>query len=64
MALYNWQRPDWPHFIFSVDRIEDDLLTFSEKTGRVSGILEGLPDERNRMLLLMSYLQKRSKLLK
>lgn len=45
MATYNWQQEDWPHFKFSLDRIEDDLLIFSEKVGRVSGILEGLPEE-------------------
>ena len=45
MARYNWQQNDWPHFKFSLDGVEDDLLIFSEKAGRVSGILEGLPEE-------------------
>ena len=45
MATYNWQQPDWPHFTFSLESVEDDLLLFSEKVGRVSGILEGLPEE-------------------
>jgi Fic family protein len=45
MARYNWQQKDWPHFKFSLDSVEDDLLIFSEKAGRVSGILEGLPEE-------------------
>src|SRR5579872_1774493 len=45
MATYNWQQEDWPHFVFSLQNVEDMLLTFSEKVGRVSGILEGLPDE-------------------
>jgi Fic family protein len=45
MATYNWQQQDWPRFKFSLDGVEDDLLIFSEKLGRVSGILEGLPEE-------------------
>ena len=45
MAIYNWQQKDWPHFTFSLEGVEDDLLIFSEKVGRVSGILEGLPEE-------------------
>lgn len=45
MATYNWQQNDWPHFKFSLESVEDDLHIFSEKVGRVSGILEGLPEE-------------------
>lgn len=45
MAKYNWQLDDWPQFQFSLERVEDELLIFSEKVGRVSGILEGLPEE-------------------
>lgn len=45
MATYNWQQNDWPRFRFSLAGAEDDLLIFSEKMGRISGILEGLPDE-------------------
>lgn len=45
MATYNWQQTDWPHFRFSVENLERGLLLFSEKVGRVSGMLEGLPVE-------------------
>ena len=45
MAIYNWQQKDWPQFRFTLDGVEDDLLVFSEKLGRVSGILEALPEE-------------------
>jgi Fic family protein len=45
MAKYNWQQEIWPHFKFSLESVEDDLLIFSEKAGRVSGILEALPEE-------------------
>lgn len=45
MATYNWQLKNWPLFKFSLDSVEDELLLFTEKVGRVSGILEGLPEE-------------------
>lgn len=45
MTLYNWQQADWPLFRFSLDGVEDDLLLFSEKVGRVTGILDALPTE-------------------
>ncbi len=45
MIPYNWQQKDWPHFTFAPERVEDALFAFSEKAGRVSGILEGLPDD-------------------
>jgi len=44
MAIYNWQQPDWAKFKYSLDNVGDDLLLFSEKIGRVSGILEALPE--------------------
>ncbi|MDE3234556.1 MAG: Fic family protein [Bacteroidota bacterium] len=45
MTVYNWQQEDWPHFRFSLKNIENELLIFAEKVGRVSGILESLPPE-------------------
>ena len=45
MATYNWQKEDWTQFKYSLNGVEDELLLFSEKFGRVSGILEGLPEE-------------------
>ncbi len=45
MAKYNWQQNDWLQFKFSLEAVLDDLLIFTEKAGRVSGIVEGLPEE-------------------
>ncbi|MBA2499489.1 MAG: Fic family protein [Chitinophagaceae bacterium] len=42
---YNWQQKDWPNFSFSIRGVEDVLLIFAEKVGRVSGILASLPEE-------------------
>jgi Fic family protein len=45
MAIYNWQQKDWPQFKYSLENLEDELLRFAEKVGRVSGIMDTLPDE-------------------
>ncbi len=42
---YNWQQKDWPEFEFSTDQVVDLLFEYSERTGRVSGVMEGLPKE-------------------
>lgn len=42
---YNWQQPDWPNFQYSTQQVEDLLFDFSERNGRINGILEGLPHE-------------------
>lgn len=43
--MYNWQRKDWPAFRYDVASVQDRLAAFAEKTGRVSGLLEGLADK-------------------
>jgi Fic family protein len=52
MAKYNWQLSDWPNFKFALNRVEDELFAFSEKVGRVSGILEGLPEETKQEVIV------------
>ena len=42
---YNWQLPDWPHFKYNIEEIEDQLLEFTKRTARMSGILDTLPEE-------------------
>ncbi len=45
MTRYNWQQSDWLDFKFSLSGVEGELIAFTEKVGRVSGILEVLPEE-------------------
>ncbi|MCG2462956.1 DUF4172 domain-containing protein, partial [Flavobacteriaceae bacterium F89] len=40
---YNWQQNDWPHFRYDTTGIEDLLFQFAERTGRISGFFQGLP---------------------
>lgn len=42
---YNWQQADWPNFRYSTDEIEDLLYDYSQRAGKINGILEGLPEE-------------------
>ena len=41
---YNWQQSGWPEFRFKPDALEEALLRFERHAGRVSGLLEGLPE--------------------
>lgn len=45
MMRYNWQQKDWPNFTYTLQGIEDELLMFAEKVGKVSGILNALPED-------------------
>jgi hypothetical protein len=37
MKTYNWQQNDWPDFTWSLSGSEDELFSFAEKMGRVTG---------------------------
>lgn len=41
---YSWQGPDWPEFRFEATQLEEGLLRFAQYSGRVGGLLEGLPE--------------------
>lgn len=42
---YNWQQKDWPNFSYSTEEVESKLFEFSERAGRINGLMEGLPKE-------------------
>lgn len=42
---YNWQQDDWLSFSYDSTAIMPALLAFSEKSGRVSGLVQGLPQD-------------------
>jgi Fic family protein len=56
MNRYNWQQPQWPRFTYTLVGVEDLLLSFSEKLGRVSGILEALPVDTQQDLIVDTML--------
>lgn len=41
---YNWQHKNWPDFVFDAAAVQDELWVFSEKTGRIDGLLTALPE--------------------
>ncbi len=41
---YLWQREKWPTFQYDLTGIQDQILCFTEKTGRVDGLLSALPE--------------------
>ena len=41
---YNWQRPDWPNFVYDLSNLQDTLLVVAEKTGVLRGMELGLPE--------------------
>jgi len=41
---YNWQQADWPNFRYNPQELEPLILEFSEKIGRIGGLLDALPD--------------------
>lgn len=42
---YNWQQSDWPNFQYRIEEMEDLLLKFRERAGRMSGLFDALPEE-------------------
>lgn len=42
---YNWQQKDWTKFSYDINKLEDKLYSFAEKSGRISGILKAMTRE-------------------
>ena len=58
MRRYNWQQTDWPHFTYSLSGLEDKLFEFTEKIGRISGIVEALPADIQQETLINMMLEE------
>jgi Fic family protein len=41
---YNWQQNDWPNFSYNPTELDALILEFSEKIGRIGGLLDALPE--------------------
>ncbi|MEX0967648.1 MAG: DUF4172 domain-containing protein [Bacteroidia bacterium] len=53
--MYNWQLPDWPNFTYESSHLEANPIKFAEQTGRISGMLQTLP-ENEQMDVIISAL--------
>ncbi|MFO7728637.1 MAG: Fic family protein [Desulfonatronovibrio sp.] len=58
MRQYNWQKSDWPYFTYSLSGLEDKLFEFAEKIGRISGILDSLPEDIQQETLINMMLEE------
>jgi len=45
MNKFNWQQKEWPDFKFELANIEEDLYSFYERVGHVTGMLKAIPDD-------------------
>lgn len=45
MIQYNWQQKNWTRFTYSLAEVEDDLFSFAERVGHITGILKALPED-------------------
>lgn len=52
MLRYNWQQKNWRQFKYTLDDVSDELLLFAEKVGRVSGILDGIPEQTKQEFII------------
>lgn len=43
--MCNWQLPDRPHFAYDIAAVEDGLITYAGRIGRITGLLQGVSDE-------------------
>ncbi len=41
----NWEQHDWPNFRYDLSGLQDSLLPLAERTGRASGLLQGLTSD-------------------
>lgn len=45
MRTYNWQQTNWPNITYSLDGLEDELFSFAEKIGRITGKWQALAED-------------------
>ncbi len=42
---YNWQQPDWPLFSYRLHNMEAAILSFTEETGHITGMMKGISED-------------------
>jgi Fic family protein len=55
---YNWQQKDWPNFQYQTTDIEDLLLEFAERSGRMAGLVEGFTESSQTETLLRTMISE------
>ncbi|MFT7033140.1 MAG: Fic family protein [Cyclobacteriaceae bacterium] len=49
---YNWQQVNWPNFQYSISSIEDIEAKFFQRSGRTTGLIEGLTEKNQNKTLV------------
>lgn len=49
---YNWQQKDWPNFKYKEAAIEEMLFDFAQRTGRISGVLDGFSESEQSEVMI------------
>lgn len=52
LMKYNWQQPDWPHFVYSEEVIQDEIVAVAEKIGLQKGLVRGLSADAQMEILI------------
>ena len=52
MSVYTWQQDNWPNFRYHEEALEDDLYSFAERVGKVSGTWQALPEQAQQEALV------------
>lgn len=52
LIMYNWQQKDWPNFRYDQTGLEDQLLSFVQNDGQLTGMLKAMPVDSNIEALL------------
>lgn len=63
--VYNWQHPNWPHFVYDVENLQSLILELAHEAGEVNGMVMGLSEDlrqETQLQLMMSEAVKTSEI--
>ncbi len=56
--MYNWQFNKWPHFTYSVEKLQETSIAFAQEFGATNGLLTGLNNELKQETLLETLIEE------
>lgn len=59
--MYNWQLTNWPHFEYELAAVETALLSYSEKVGKLNGMLQGVNSNDHLNIIISGLLAEAMK---
>lgn len=53
--IYNWQKPEWSNFTYSLENVEDLLFDYMSRVGQLEGYFIGLDrDEQLETVIILN----------